>query len=114
MEQILSFVLGVFIVLVIAGVINMFKTSKTVKQNSKDLANIKKLVSEDILELFEKINKVEDELNRQIDSRVDKLESRIDSKFNDNTSFVDLMSHSIEKLQTEVKEIQVSFSNLVE
>ena len=125
MEQIIAFVLGVLFVLAINGVYNMFKTKSQVKDLCEEIEDLQDIINDIETEIgknedqldrridqeIDRVDKLIEELYRYVDSRTDKMESRTDSKFNDNTAFVDLMQHAIEKLQYQVSEVQVTLEN---
>ena len=125
MEQTIAFVLGVLLVLALAGVYNMFKTKSQVKNLYREVEDLQYVINdieaeagknEDQLhrridQEIDRVDKLIEDLYKYVDSRTDKMESRTDSKFNDNTAFVDLMQHAIEKLQYQVSEVQVTLEN---
>ena len=110
MEQILTFALGVLLVLAVAGVYNMFKTSKQVKKLTEESVN-KEREYEDNFRLLDiridqeidRINRIYEELLKYTDSRTDKLESRIDTRFNDNTAFIDGLFHTVDAIKSKLK-----------
>lgn len=125
MENLIHYVLGVLSVLAITGVYNMFKTKSQVKQLYREVEDLQNIINnietetgkaEDHLDRridqeIDRVDTLSEDLYKYIDSRTDKMESRCDSKFNDNTAFVDLMQHAIEKLQYQVSEVQVTLEN---
>lgn len=127
MENLIHYVLGVLSVLAITGVYNMFKTKSQVKDLYEEIEDLQDIIND----IETEAGNVEDQLDRRIDqeidrtdkqiedlykyvdSRTDKMESRTDSKFNDNTAFVDLMRHAIEKLQYQLAELKVEFDKQI-
>tara|TARA_B110000285_G_scaffold24504_1_gene23595 strand:- start:423 stop:761 length:339 start_codon:yes stop_codon:yes gene_type:complete len=110
MEQILTFVLGVLLVLAVAGVYNMFKTSKQVKKLTEESVNKERLYEDNfrLLDIridqeIDRINRIYEELLKYTDSRTDKLESRIDTRFNDNTAFIDGLFHTVDAIKSKLK-----------
>ena len=88
MEQILVFVLGVIIALVmgliIVGVLIAFKTAKLAKQNEESIRNLEEwilrndeMVNRRIDQEIDRTNNIYNDCIRHTDSRVDKLESKI-------------------------------------
>ena len=88
MEQILVFVLGVSIALVmgliIVGVLIAFKTAKLAKQNEESIRNLEEwilrndeMVNRRIDQEIDRTNNIYNDCIRHTDSRVDKLESKI-------------------------------------
>jgi len=110
MEQILTFALGVLLVLAVAGVYNMFKTSKQVKKLTEESVN-KEREYEDNFRLLDiridqeidRINRVHDDCIKYTDSRTDKLESRMDTKFNDSAVFCDGLFNTIDAIKSKLK-----------
>ena len=110
MEQILTFALGVLLVLAVAGVYNMFKTSRQVKKLTEESVN-KEREYEDNFRLLDiridqeidRINRVHDDCIKYTDSRTDKLESRIDSRFNDSAVFCDGLFNTIDAIKSKLK-----------
>ena len=84
MEQILAFVLGVSAVLLVWGVVVVFKTASKVKGFEKQfqsiyssLINRDELVNRRIDQEIDRVDKIYSESIRYTDSRVDKLEAKI-------------------------------------
>ena len=138
MEQLLAFVLGVFAVLALAGVLSMFKTASQIKDLRGELEQVKnelyaldmkiderselidRRIDQEIDRVDEMTHKLYDyvdslyqnhedninELYRYVDSRTDKMAdgiskhiADINARFNDNTAFVDLLSHRVSDLE---------------
>ena len=95
MEQTIAFVLGVLVVLVIAGVYNMFKTKGQVKDLYEEIEDLHNIIYEierqlnresDLLDRridgeIDRLDKTAEDLYKYVDSRTDKMESRCDSRF---------------------------------
>ena len=84
MEQILAFVLGVSIALLIWGVVVAFKTVKKVKQIEQMITGHQEwilrndeLVNRRIDQEVDRVNQIANDCIRHTDSRVDKLEAKI-------------------------------------
>ena len=87
MEQILAFVLGVSIALLVWGVVVAFKTVKLSKQNEESIRNVEEWilrnddsVNRRIDQEIDRVNQIATDCIRHTDSRVDKLESKITTK----------------------------------
>ena len=87
MEQILAFVLGVSIALLVWGVVVAFKTVKLSKQNEQSIRNVEEWISRTdeminrrIDQEVDRVNQIANDCIRHTDSRVDKLESKITTK----------------------------------
>ena len=127
MEQTIAFVLGVLSVLVLAGVYNMFRTNKKIKELKQTCENLEDTIDSIEREYrrdleaidrridgeIDRLNATSDKIYKYIDSRTDKMESRtedaiaklvadlysdMDARFNDNTGFVDKLFHQIADL----------------
>jgi hypothetical protein len=90
MEQILAFVLGVGIALLVWGVVVAFKTVKKVKQIEQRIKNHQDWISRNDEMVNRRIDKEVDRVNKLYsdcisftDSRVDKLEQKLTSINND-------------------------------
>ena len=127
MEQILTFFLGVFFVLAIANVYNMFRINNKIKELKernvilrdtidsiereyrRDLEVVDRRIDGEI----SRVDNLSDRIYKYIDSRTDKVESRLETeiarliadvhsdmeaRFNDNTGFVDKLFHQITDL----------------
>ena len=86
MEQILAFVLGVGIALLVWGVVVAFKTVKKVKQIEQTITGHQdwilrndELVNRRIDQEIDRTNNSFDDCIRHTDSRVDKLEAKLTS-----------------------------------
>ena len=84
MEQILAFVLGVSIALLVWGVVVAFKTVKKVKQIEQRITSHQEwiqrndeMVNRRIDQEVDRTNSIFNDCIRHTDSRVDKLESKI-------------------------------------
>ena len=84
MEQILAFVLGVSVALLVWGVVVAFKTAKRVKQVDNIIQDIysviernDQLVNRRIDQEVDRVDLIQTNCIRHIDSRVDKLEAKI-------------------------------------
>ena len=124
MEQTIAFFLGVSLVLVLAGVIYMFKNHKQVSDLSEELEeahtmitdlehdlnsrvdmaeseleNIESSLMNSIDKFYENNEALMEDLHKYVDSRTDKLEARIDAKLNDNTAFVDKLFYQISEIK---------------
>ena len=124
MEQTIAFFLGVSLVLVLAGVIYMFKNHKQVSDLSEELEeahtmitdlehdlnsrvdmaeaeleNIESSLMNSIDKFYENNEALIEDLHKYVDSRTDKLEARIDAKLNDNTAFVDKLFYQISEIK---------------
>jgi len=84
MNLFLAFSLGVFIVLAIAGVVNMFKVWQKVKQHDTFETDVNHWIQSVERNYEQECNDIRithqhniDEIYRTIDSRLDKMESRI-------------------------------------
>ena len=84
MEQILAFVLGVSIALLVWGVVVAFKTVKKVKQIEQMITGHQEwilrndeLVNRRIDQEVDRVNQIANDCIRHTDSRVDKLEAKI-------------------------------------
>ena len=84
MEQILAFVLGVGVALLVWGVVVAFKTAKRVKQVDNIIQDIysviernDQLVNRRIDQEVDRVDLIQTNCIRHIDSRVDKLEAKI-------------------------------------
>ena len=125
----LYFMLGALSVITIVAVVSVFRIKRDValmvddliEDTERDLSEYINDVSgelvKEVTELHRRIddlekrldsvddqlfNEVQESLERAIahtDSRVDKLESNLNAKFNDNTAFVDLLSHRLKDLE---------------
>jgi hypothetical protein len=90
MEQILAFVLGAGIALLIWGVVVAFRTASKVTNQEKELAQIQNWISRNdesvnrrIDQEVDRVNKLYSDCIRYTDSRVDKLEQKLTSIDND-------------------------------
>ena len=86
MEQILAFVLGVGIALLVWGVVVAFKTVKKVKQIEQMITGHQEwilrnddLVNRRIDQEVDRVNQIANDCIRHTDSRVDKLEAKLTS-----------------------------------
>lgn len=86
MEQILAFVLGVGIALLVWGVVVAFKTVKKVKQIDQRITSHQdwisrndELVNRRIDQEIDRTNSIFNDCIRHTDSRVDKLEAKLTS-----------------------------------
>jgi len=86
MEQILAFVLGVSIALLVWGVVVAFKTVKKVKQIEQMITGHQEwilrndeLVNRRIDQEVDRVNQIANDCIRHTDSRVDKLEAKLTS-----------------------------------
>ena len=70
MEQILAFVLGVFVVLAIASVLNMFKTASQIKDLRGELEQVKN----ELYALDMKIDERSELMDRRIDQEIDRVD----------------------------------------
>ena len=70
MEQLLAFVLGVFAVLAIAGVLNMFKTASQIKDLRGELEQVKN----ELYALDMKIDERRELIDRRIDQEIDRVD----------------------------------------
>ena len=70
MEQILAFVLGVFVVLAIASVLNMFKIASQIKDLRGELEQVKN----ELYDLDMKINERSELMDRRIDQEIDRVD----------------------------------------
>lgn len=84
MEQILAFVLGVGIALLVWGVVVAFKTVKKVKQIEQMITGHQEwilrnddLVNRRIDQEIDRVNQIATDCIRHTDSRVDKLEAKV-------------------------------------
>jgi septation ring formation regulator EzrA len=84
MEQILAFVLGAGIALLIWGVVVVFKTAKLAEQNEQSIRNLEEwisrndeLVNRRIDQEIDRVNRLHQDSISFTDSRVDKLEAKI-------------------------------------
>ena len=84
MEQILAFVLGAGIALLVWGVVVAFKTVKKVKQIEQMITGHQEwilrndeLVNRRIDQEIDRVNQIANDCIRHTDSRVDKLEAKI-------------------------------------
>ena len=84
MEQILAFVLGVGVALLVWGVVVAFKTAKRVKQVDNIIQDIysviernDELVNRRMDQEIDRVNQIANDCIRHTDSRVDRLESKI-------------------------------------
>lgn len=124
MEQTIAFFLGVSLVLVLAGVIYMFKNHKQVSDLSEELEEARTMITDLEYDLSSRVDMAEaeleniesslmnsidkfyennealiEDLHKYVDSRTDKLEARIDAKLNDNTAFVDKLFYQISEIK---------------
>jgi predicted PurR-regulated permease PerM len=78
--EVVYFVLGVVTVLLILGVVEIVKVSRTVNDLTDRIGSVEKQI--DVVEenLHRRIDDLDREVNSQIDSRLDKLESKIKQK----------------------------------
>ena len=86
MEQILAFVLGVGVALLVWGVVVAFKTVKKVKQIEQMITGHQEwilrnddLVNRRIDQEVDRVNQIANDCIRHTDSRVDKLEAKLTS-----------------------------------
>jgi hypothetical protein len=86
MEQILAFVLGAGIALIIWGVVVAFKTASKVTKHEKEIDGVASWLSRKDEEINRRIDQEIDRVNtlhmdsiRYTDSRVDKLEAKLTS-----------------------------------
>ena len=70
MEQILAFVLGVFVVLALAGVLSMFKTASQIKDLRGELEQVKN----ELYALDMKIDERSELMDRRIDQEIDRVD----------------------------------------
>ena len=84
MEQILAFVLGAGIALLVWGVVVAFKTVKLAKQNEQSIRNLEEwlsrndeMVNRRIDQEIDRTNIIFNDCIKHTDSRVDKLEAKI-------------------------------------
>jgi len=70
MEQLLAFVLGVFAVLAIASVLNMFKTASQIKDLRGELEQVKN----ELYALDMKIDERHELIDRRIDQEIDRVD----------------------------------------
>jgi predicted PurR-regulated permease PerM len=78
--EVVYFVLGVVTVLLILGVVEIVKVSRTVNDLTDRIGSVERQI--DVVEenLHRRIDDLDREVNSQIDSRLDKLESKIKQK----------------------------------
>lgn len=126
MEQLITFVLGVLSVVAVAAVVRVFGMKKTVAlmiddridDVTQELHGRIDMVERELEEVDNRLYEYIDQLHSKHDEDVDKIYSYIDSRtdkmadgtakhiadinarFNDNTAFVDLLSHRIEDLES--------------
>ena len=84
MEQILAFVLGVGVALLVWGVVVAFKTASKVREIEKAIPGIQdwinqndQLVNRRIDQEIDRVDQIYNECIRHTDSRVDKLEAKV-------------------------------------
>ena len=71
MEQTIAFVLGVFAVLALAGVLNMFKTRVQIKDLYTEIEDLQNVINE----LEREIHRDNEMLDRRIDQEIDRIDS---------------------------------------
>ena len=132
MEQTIAFVLGVFVVLALAGVASMFKTRGQIKDLYAEIEDLQNLINEldrdinrdsemldrRIDQEIDRVDKSNEDLYKYIDSRTDKMAdsiskhiAEIHAKLEENTSFTNLTQKAIDKLQHQLAELQVVVEN---
>jgi len=77
METLITFGLGAGTVLIILGVVVVFKLVKEVKSLKQTTADIETTVIQEINNLHRRVDEVESAIYSQMDSRLDKLEQRL-------------------------------------
>jgi len=71
MEQTIAFVLGVFAVLALAGVLNMFKTRVQIKDLYTEIEDLQNVINE----LERDLHRDNEMLDRRIDQEIDRIDS---------------------------------------
>ena len=71
MEQTIAFVLGVFAVLALAGVLNTFKTRVQIKDLYEEIEDLQKVIND----LEREIHRDSEMLDRRIDQEIDRIDS---------------------------------------
>jgi predicted PurR-regulated permease PerM len=77
METLITFGLGAGTVLIILGVVVVFKLVKEVKSLKQTTADVETTVIQEVNNLHRRVDEVESTIYSQMDSRLDKLEQRL-------------------------------------
>lgn len=111
MEQVIAFALGMFIVTLVVGFVNMFRASKTVKANKSsidglrsDMQEMREWIVRMNDDVYRGINNGEihmqseiDDLRKLIDSKTDKLDIRIQHRIDNLEAGLDVCRNTTKK-----------------